>query len=42
MCGTKSLANTLKYAVPSTGIYTPPDKIWKSMLDTIADSAVKR
>jgi hypothetical protein len=26
------------YALPSTGIYTPPDKIWDSMLDTLAES----
>jgi hypothetical protein len=26
----------VEYALPSTGIYTPPDKIWKSMLDTLA------
>jgi hypothetical protein len=25
----------VEYALPSTGIYTPPDKIWKSMLDTL-------
>ena len=24
------------YALPSTGIYTPPSEIWKSMLDTLA------
>ncbi len=29
------------YALPSTGIQTPPDKIWKSMLDTLAESAKK-
>jgi hypothetical protein len=29
------------YALPSTGIYTPPDQIWKSMLDTVANSAKK-
>ena len=28
----------VEYALPSTGIYTPPDKIWDSMLDTLADS----
>jgi hypothetical protein len=27
------------YALPSTGIYTPQDKIWESMLDTLAESA---
>ena len=26
----------LEYALPSTGIYTPPDKIWESMIDTLA------
>jgi hypothetical protein len=26
----------VEYTLPSTGIYTPPDKIWKSMLDTLA------
>ena len=25
----------VEYALPSTGIYTPPDKIWESMLDTL-------
>src|SRR6266478_1816517 len=25
----------VEYALPSTGIYTPPDKIWKSMIDTL-------
>ena len=28
----------VEYTLPSTGIYTPPDKIWKSMLDTLAGS----
>ena len=32
----------VEYALPSTSIYTPPDKIWESMLDTLADSAGKR
>jgi len=32
----------VEYTLPSTGIYTPPDKIWKSMLDTLADSAKRR
>ena len=32
----------VEYALPSTGIYAPPDKIWKSMLDTLADSAKRR
>ena len=26
----------VEYALPSTGIYTPPDKIWESMIDTLA------
>jgi hypothetical protein len=26
----------VEYALPSTGIYTPPDQIWESMLDTLA------
>jgi hypothetical protein len=30
------------YALPSTGIYTPPDVIWDSMLDTLAESDGKR
>jgi hypothetical protein len=25
----------VEYALPSTGIYRPPDKIWESMLDTL-------
>jgi hypothetical protein len=25
----------VEYALPSTGIYTPPNKIWDSMLDTL-------
>jgi hypothetical protein len=29
----------VEYALPSTGIYTPPDQIRESMLDTLADSA---
>jgi hypothetical protein len=29
----------LVYALPSTGIYTPPDEIWDSMLDTLAGPA---
>jgi hypothetical protein len=31
----------VEYALPSTGIYPPPDKIWDSMLDTLVDSAKK-
>ncbi len=30
------------YALPSTGIYTPPETIWKSMLDTIVEPARRR
>jgi len=30
------------YALSSTGIYTPPDEIWESMLDTFAESARQR
>ena len=30
------------YALPSTGIYTPPETIWKSMLDTLVESARRR
>ncbi len=30
------------YGLPSTGIYTPPDEIWDSMLDTLAASAGRR
>jgi hypothetical protein len=26
----------VEYTLPSTGIYTPPDKIWESMVDTLA------
>jgi hypothetical protein len=29
------------YALPSTGIYTPPEEIWKSMLDTFVASVVR-
>jgi hypothetical protein len=25
----------VEYALPSTGIYTPPETVWKSMLDTL-------
>src|SRR5438067_13934308 len=25
----------VEYSLPSTGIYTPPEKIWKSMIDTL-------
>jgi hypothetical protein len=30
------------YALPSTGIYTPPETIWKSMLDTLVEYARRR
>ena len=30
------------YALPSTGIYTPPDQIWESMLDTLAECDGKK
>ena len=26
----------VEYALPSTGIYTPPNKMWESMIDTLA------
>jgi hypothetical protein len=26
----------VEYTLPSTGVYTPPDKIWESMIDTLA------
>jgi hypothetical protein len=26
----------VEYALPSTGVYTPPEKIWESMIDTLA------
>jgi hypothetical protein len=31
----------VEYTLPSTGIYTPPDRIWQSMLDTLAGPASK-
>jgi hypothetical protein len=31
----------VEYTLPSTGIYTPPDQIWESMLDTLAGPASK-
>jgi hypothetical protein len=31
----------VEYTLPSTGIYTPPDKIWESMLDTLAGPGSK-
>ena len=30
-----------EYTLPSTSIYPPPEKIWKSMLDTLAGPAGK-
>jgi len=30
-----------EYTLPSTGIYPPPEKIWDSMLDTLAGPAGK-
>jgi len=32
----------VEYALPSTGIYTPPNEIWKSMLDTLVEPARRR
>ncbi len=31
----------VEYALPSTGIYTPPDQIWASMLDTLVGPGSK-
>jgi hypothetical protein len=31
-----------EYTLPSTGIYPPPEKIWKSMLDTLVEPARRR
>jgi hypothetical protein len=31
-----------EYALPSTGIYPPPDKLWKSMLDTLVEPSRRR
>jgi hypothetical protein len=31
----------VEYTLPSTGIYTAPDKIWESMLDTLAGPGSK-
>jgi hypothetical protein len=31
----------VEYTLPSTGIFTPPAKIWESMLDTLAGPASK-
>jgi hypothetical protein len=32
----------VEYTLPSTGIYTPPETIWKSMLDTLVEPARQR
>jgi len=34
--------NHLVYALPSTAIYTPPEEIWKSMIDTLAGPSRRR
>jgi hypothetical protein len=31
-----------EYTLPSTGIYPPPDKLWKSMLDTFVEPSRRR
>lgn len=31
----------VEYTLPSTGIYTPPDQVWESMLDTLAGPGSK-
>jgi hypothetical protein len=31
-----------EYTLPSTGIYTPPETIWKSILDTLVEPARRR
>jgi hypothetical protein len=31
-----------EYALPSTGIYASPDKLWKSMLDTLVEPGRRR
>ena len=31
-----------EYTLPSTGIYPSPDKLWKSMLDTLVEPARRR
>jgi hypothetical protein len=35
-------ASHVEYVLPSTGIYTPPEKIWESMLDTLVEPARRR
>jgi hypothetical protein len=32
----------VEYTLPSTRVYTPPDKIWESMLDTLVEPARRR
>jgi hypothetical protein len=32
----------VEYALPSTGIYPSPDKLWKSMLDTLVEPSRRR
>ncbi len=32
----------VEYTLPSTGIYTPPDRIWESMLDTLVEPTRRR
>ena len=32
----------VEYALPSTGLYTPPQKIWDSMLDTLVEPSRRR
>ena len=32
----------VEYTLPSTGIYTPPETIWKSMLDTLVEPSRRR
>jgi hypothetical protein len=31
-----------EYTLPSTGIYTPPETVWKSMLDTLVEPDRRR
>jgi hypothetical protein len=31
-----------EYTLPSTGIYPSPDKLWKSMLDTLVEPSRRR
>jgi hypothetical protein len=32
----------VEYTLPSTCVYTPPDKSWESMLDTLVEPARRR